>query len=182
MITLLVLEGPDGVGKTRHVDRLAAVIGARAFHHRQPKRSPDAVAHALDYAAQRRDLITTAIDGEIIVADRWITSTDILRMALPRGPESRALGRIVEMERALYRGDDAPKAYRKRQAFLRAPAAVLDARLRERGREPTVAELEIRASYTHWVEYDGSAVAFDTGQDFDAVADELLAWARGVLS
>lgn len=168
---ILVLEGPDGCGKSTHADRLAAALRAEgvdavAFHHTKPA-DADPVLAALDYAAQRRRLVLTP-PAAVIVADRWSQST-------------WCLGKATEGRSSLCSLAAAESDWVESVALrlLEAPDDVLDARLAARGTPATEADRRLRDAYRGWGEHFTGTV--DTSRPADDVAAELLAWARGVL-
>lgn len=172
---ILVLEGPDGCGKSHHTDRLAAALRAEgidavAFHHAKPA-DADPVLAALDYAAQRRRLVL-APPAEVIVADRWEVSTWALGRAMREtciGHHGQALIDLANAE-----GGWAGVAG---GATLDAADAVLDARLAARGTPATRLDCAMRSAYR----ITPRSSVYDTSRPADDVAAELLAWARGVL-
>jgi len=168
MPRILVLEGPDGCGKSSHADRLAAVLraeghNARAFHHTKPA-DADPVLAALDYARQRRVLCLHAEPGEVIVVDRWWHSSEMMGEPLNRlaSTEANIAGFVPPL------------------ACLIAPDRVLDARLAARGAPATAQEKALRRTYSTEAKWRPWRVV-DTSRPADDVAAELLAWARGVL-
>lgn len=109
---LIVLEGPEGVGKSTQIERLAAVAaraGAPALSVREPGGTPlaeairgwlldprheiDARAEALLFMAARADLVARVIEpaldaGRTVLADRFFLSTYAYQIA-GRGLEER---------------------------------------------------------------------------------------------
>lgn len=180
---ILVLEGPDGCGKSTHADRLAAALRAEsvdavAFHHAKPA-DADPVLAALDYAAQRRRLVL-APPAAVIVADRWTPSTWCLGYALSQmsgGTDAealrvgRALRSIAKMESRLLPPCSA--------VWLHALYCDLRARLAARGTPSTPTDKAMRDAYFEW--WRARVSRFDTSRPADVVAAELLAWARVVL-
>lgn len=176
---ILVLEGPDGCGKSTHADRLADAlraegVDARAFHRTKPA-DADPILAALDYAAQRRRLVL-APPAAVIVADRWALSTWALGVAMMRRSGAVEGEALRDFGRAEMLWGPVPPHYA--QVFLTASHDVLNARLAARGTPATEMDLAIRDAYAlrwqgvRFVTTDGPA---------DVVAAELLAWARGVL-
>lgn len=148
---VIVLEGPDGCGKTAHTDALAMAlrargISARSFHHARPPQGATPYEAALHYAAERAGLLRRT-QCDVIVADRWHTSTGVLASALrctgsdPRVTHAMAL--ICEAE------DDgfSLAGTALTEVYLDAPDDVLDARLAARGTPATDLDWEIRAAY-----------------------------------
>lgn len=182
MTRILVLEGPDGCGKSHHTDRLAAAlraegVDARAFHHAKPADADPALA-ALDYAAQRRRLVL-APHAAVIVADRWWHSSSVLGTALRNERREREWLFIRDLA-----DDEANWSPHVDAALLTAQAPVLDARLAARGTPATALDRALRWGYPRLVSRDnrgGWDVVIDTSRPADVVAAELLAWARGVL-
>ena len=176
---VLVLEGPDGCGKSTHADRLAAAlraegVDARAFHHAKPA-DADPVLAALDYAAQRRRLVRNP-PAAVIVADRWALSTWALGRALMMrsgSVEGEALRGFADAE--ITWGPVPPQFA---QVILTAPGGALDERLVARGTPATKMDRLLRDAYEL---QRGRWRFIDTSRPADDVAAELLAWARGVL-
>lgn len=172
---VLVLEGPDGCGKSTHADRLAAALRAEgvdavAFHHTKPA-DADPILAALDYAAQRRRLVRKP-PAAVIVADRWALST-------------RCLGAAKVMHNGSAEGDllrgfgSAEMTWAPpRMVVLTAPRDVLDARLAARGTPATEMDALLRDAYEL---HRGMLRFIDTSRPADVVAAELLAWARSAL-
>lgn len=176
---MLVLEGPDGCGKSTHADRLADALRAEgvdavAFHHTKPA-TADVVLAALDYARQRKEMVHSA-PAAVIVADRWTPSTWCLGIAMAAlakldHPNFFGLTDLAHAEsRWLPRCDG---------ALLWAPDVALDARLAARGVPANEMDRKLREAYARWAGVTASR--FDTSRPADVVAADLLAWARGVL-
>jgi len=93
---LVVVEGPDGSGKTRQTDAVVDALCARglaasAFHHTRTGASSDAYCAALDYAHQRAGACLVAN-----AAQRFATEV----RALERGASpDEACDAFDEMER-----------------------------------------------------------------------------------
>lgn len=177
---VLVLEGPDGCGKSSHADRLAAAlraegVDARAFHHTKPA-DADPILAALDYARQRRVLCLHAEPGEVIVADRWTWSTWALGRALMMrsgSVEGEALRGFADAEITW-----GPMPPQFAQVILTAPGGALDGRLAARGTPATKMDRLLRDAYEC---QRGRWRFIDTSRPADVVAAELLAWARSAL-
>ena len=146
---VIILEGPDGCGKTAHTDALAMSlrergISARSFHHARPPQGASHYEAALHYAAERAGLLRRT-QCDVIVADRWHTSTSVLATALRRTGASldtvRALETLSASEDLGYAG------VTLREILLTAPDDVLDARLAARGTPVTELDRAIRAAY-----------------------------------
>ena len=176
---VLVLEGPDGCGKSTHADRLAAALRAEgvdavAFHHTKPA-TADVVLAALDYARQRKEMVHSA-PAAVIVADRWTPSTWCLgsAMAALLKLDHRNIFGLTDLAHA-----EARWLPRCDGALLWAPDPVLDARLKARSTPANEKDRKLREAYAWWA---GTAVPrVDTSRPADDVAAELLVWARGVL-
>lgn len=174
---VLVLEGPDGAGKSAHADRLAAALRAEgvdavAFHHAKPA-DADPVLAALNFAAQRRRLVL-APPAAVIVADRWAGSTWTLGHAMREacfGCHGQSLVDLGNAEEGWLPIADV--------AMLDADDAILDARLAERGTPATRMDRALRSEYRR--SRFLARHCFDTSGPADVVAAGLLAWARGVL-
>lgn len=179
---ILVLEGPDGCGKSHHADCLAAAlraedVDARAFRHTKPA-DADPILAALDYARQRRVLVL-APPAAVIVADRWWHSSSVLGTALRHELKERSWLFIRDIAE-----DEAHWGPHVDAALLTAPAPVLDARLAARGTPATALDRALRWGYPRHVgraDRSGWDLTLDTSRPADVVAAELLAWARGVL-
>ena len=146
---VFVLEGPDSCGKTLHADALAMSlrergISARSFHHARPPQGTGPYEAALHYVAERIRLLRRT-QCDVIVADRWHTSTSVLATALRRTGASldtvRALETLSASEDLGYAG------VTLREILLTAPDDVLDARLAARGTPVTELDRAIRAAY-----------------------------------
>ena len=155
---VIVLEGPDGCGKTAHTDLLADAllargISVRSFHHAPPPRGASRFEAAMHYASQRQSLLRMT-QCDVIVADRWRLSTEVLGDALralstspadPLRAESIALRRLAEVERSALPDDGV-------LVMLHAPSDVLDARLAARGTPATDLDRAIREVYARHYE------------------------------
>ena len=148
---VFVLEGPDSCGKTLHADALAMSlrergISARSFHHARPPQGASHYEAALHYAAERAGLLRRT-QCDVIVADRWHTSTSVLATALRHtGGDvctTRALRLLCEAEDHGF----ALAGAVVREVYLTAPDDVLDARLAARGTPATELDRAIRAAY-----------------------------------
>lgn len=92
MTALVVIEGPDGSGKSS-VCRLVATMlpDAREWHHRPPPpdRPRDPWSLALHYAAERAAIAAAIRDGSeesaIVIVDRWWMTAHAFALA-NRGP------------------------------------------------------------------------------------------------
>ena len=80
MTRLVVLEGPDGSGKSTLTDALASALGARYYHHPPPPLDSDAWAAALHYASAREALRRECwrASTALVVTDRGAWSTLVL--------------------------------------------------------------------------------------------------------
>lgn len=173
---IIVLEGPDGVGKTRHVRALASAIGGAFWHHQPPPAGvTDPWAVALHYAALRADLQRLirrdAYRGfSALVCDRWWLSTQMLGLVL----DDDALGSLAEAEcRQLGRPD--------MTVVLTAPDDVLDERLARRGTPTTDHDRALRRAYESHARVSGLPVV-DTSGSPTAVTARLVELVRWVLS
>jgi thymidylate kinase len=193
---LVVLEGPDGSGKTRHVRALTtaltrAQIHAEWFNH-QPTAlnvcaAPDPWSAALHYATERdrlRRRIERGSAADVVVCDRWWHSTvvfsDLLRddRTADCFEEALALDSLVMGEEHMWR-------WRGRGAsittvVLTAPDDVLDARLAARGTPTTDRDRALRRAYESCV-YTSDCERFDTSGPPEAVTAQLVEFVRGVL-
>lgn len=176
------LVGPHCAGKSTLTDRVRDALCAEgvpvfAFHHVTPA-SADPVLGALEYAAQRRRLVTDPAPtvgiivapqtlggrpAEVVICDRWCADTSALAWALHvHGParDGNALSALGNAELAWLPPTD--------YILLDAPDSVLDARAKDRGVETTAIERsersEIRrlALYKHWPTIDTSAPVEET--------------------
>lgn len=181
MTTMLILDGPDGSGKSHHTRRLALALRERGidavpFHHTRPA-TDDPILAALDYAAQRRRLMT-APPAQVVVCDRWWSSTRHLAVVLGR-PELRAL---ADWERDVRFAMPSELSPRLRKAHLDAPDAVLDARITARGTPVSALDRAMRARHRIEAQDAPESARFDTGGDAAQVASALLAWAAEALA
>lgn len=92
MTALVVIEGPDGSGKSSVCRLVAAMLpDAREWHHRPPlaDRPRDPWSLALHYAAERAAITAAIRDGSeesaIVIADRWWMTAHAFVLA-NRGP------------------------------------------------------------------------------------------------
>jgi thymidylate kinase len=195
---LIVLEGPDGVGKTRHVRALTmalirAGINTEWSHHQPPGcTDADPWTAALHFAAERDRLRRRVLRGataDVIVCDRWWLSTQVLGLVL----DSDALGSLAEAERRQLGHPDLT-------VVLTAPDAVLDERLARRGTPTTDQDRALRRAYeSHaWgsglpvVDTSGSPTAVTarlvelvreaTAPITDADRDEFAAWVHAMIA
>lgn len=177
---LIVLEGPDGVGKSAHAARLVASlrargIDARLFQHVGPGRGAGLVEAALHFALERAVMLRTE-KAPVVVADRWLVSNMVAFKGATDQGEVAALRGIVEAEMAV-----TPEP--RLGVLLAASGEVLDARLRARGAEPSPREMQDREVYAFFVERaraDGdymprNGAVVDTARPQDEVAAEILA-------
>ncbi len=84
MTALVVIEGPDGSGKSSVCRLVAAMLpDAREWHHRPPPpdRPRDPWSMALHYAAERAALAAAIRDGSeesaIVLCDRWTHTASV---------------------------------------------------------------------------------------------------------
>lgn len=179
--TLLILDGPDGSGKSHHTRRLAVALRERGvdavpFHHARPA-TGDPILAALDYAAQRRRLMV-APPASVVVCDRWWTSTRHLALVLAR-PELRAL---VDWERDTRLAMPIELRPRMHKAHLDASDDVLDARISARGTPVSGLDRAMRDRHRAEAEDAAESSRFCTGGDAAVVASALLAWALEALA
>lgn len=141
----VVLEGPDGAGKSTLALSLAGALTARgvrasAWRHQAP--GGDRLAAALHYAGQRR----RAAPGwhGLTLTDRWYHSTEALAEALElqlgASPETEGLVRLAALERSWL---PEPAGV----ILVDAPDAVLDARLWRRRETVTELDRAVRKAY-----------------------------------
>lgn len=138
---VVVLEGPDGAGKSHHADALAAALRreqhrALAFHH-HGRGDGDPYGAALDYAMQRHRLLLEKQNehGLFLIADRWTESTLSVGLAVG-GTEKLAMD-------YLYVAEEAKLPVPFERFFLDAPDAVLDARLSTRSQAGEVSPFDV---------------------------------------
>ena len=182
MTRYLIVEGADGTGTTTHADLLAVAlraegIDARAFHHVAP-RLGDVWRDALAYASQRAALVA-APPAEVVVCDRWHTSTFVEAEALAATcgiDEARAaLSNAMLKLRRAEAGVLPPSAL---EVVLDAPDDVLDARLGARGESASKIDHARRSVY-RWIARD--LVRIDTARPVAEVTRELLELALAAL-
>lgn len=177
---ILVLEGDHAAGTSTHADLLTAALqrdGVRAvaFHHTRPAHA-DPMSAALGYAIQRREFLL-ACKAEVIVADRWRSSTwakAYQHMFLGDGYRDQMVGYAM---RGLFQAE-AEYARESAMVLLTAEDEVLNARLAERGITPITREmLAERRAFAESTKSAGWP-SFDTGRPVDVVAADLYTWAK----
>lgn len=177
---LIVLEGPDGVGKTHHARAAAEALcrtGTPAAWYHHPKPSPglrDPWAIALHYASERAALRLLLDSGWhdnvcVMVCDRWWPSTQMLGLVL----DDDALGSLAEAECRKVGHPDLT-------VVLTAPDVVLDARLAARGTPATDHDREVRRTYESTARTRSLPVV-DTSASTETVTARLVELVRGVL-
>lgn len=178
---ILVLEGDHAAGTTTHADLLTAALqrdGVRAvvFHHTRPAHA-DPMSAALDYAIQRREFLL-ACKAEVIVADRWRSSTwakAYQYIFLGDGYRDQMVGYAM---RGLFQAEG---EYAKENAImlLDAEDTVLDARLTARGVKAITREMRLeRLAFTECAKSAGWPLPCNTGRPVEVVAADLYAWAK----
>ncbi len=148
MPRVVVLEGPDGSGKSHHADSLASLLRQRghralAFHHHM--REPgDHWGAALDFALQRNLVLKVRHDDPnlFLVADRWAESTLVVSYTLRGSVEA---GHLKQALNSLYHAEIARLPDPFVRFYLDAPNPVLDERIGLRTKEPpTLFDLQKR--------------------------------------
>lgn len=150
MPRVVVLEGPDGSGKSHHADSLANLLRQRghralAFHHHM--RVPgDHWGAALDFALQRNLILQVRHDDPdlFLVADRWAESTLAVSHTLRGSVEA---GHLKQALTSLYHAEVARLPDPLVRFYLDAQDSVLDERITFRTKEvPTFFDLQKRAA------------------------------------
>ncbi len=144
---LIVLEGPDGTGKSTHADALAAAlrehgVDALSWHHEKPA-SVDPWLTAIEYARQRRAFCVSAHSGTTYIVDRWWWSTAAEGFAREGEWPIEMVNAYRDFSRAEQKVLCAPVA----TIFLDASDAVIDARLAKRGTPATALDYRKRGAY-----------------------------------
>lgn len=180
MVNLLVIEGPDGAGKTGHSLALVAALvaagyRARRWEHRKPPWGfGDAWSASLHWATERARFRVERDPAEVTVCDRWMWS-EVTSWANPAlTPDQRqALKLLSDAERLML-----PPAA---TLLLDAPVEALNERIARRG-EPLPAHLEdVRGSYLSLARRNKWA-RVNTQEPKEAVQAAVLAWALEQLS
>lgn len=177
---LVVLEGPDGAGKTYHARELANALFAQgitalSWNHDRPPFAlrDDAWGAALHYATQRVNLSWSLREkrcaARVIVADRWVLSTLVLGLAT----DSDALVNLAGVEAT-------QAATPALTVVLTAHDKVLDERLLRRREVIDSTDREKRETYRAYARQNKLPVV-DTHGDAAAVTERLVELVRGVL-
>lgn len=177
---LVVLEGPDGAGKTHHARELANAlvergITAQSWNHDRPPFAlrDDAWGAALHYAIQRVNLSWSLCEkrcaARVVIADRWVLSTLVLGLAT----DSDALVNLAGVEAT-------QAAMPALTVVLTAPEDVLDGRLWRRAEGTTPLDREKREIYRAYARQNKLPV-LETHGDAAAVTERLVELVRGVL-
>ena len=184
---LIAVDGNHGSGKSHHVSALVAAlvargIHARAFHHAPPPmdRPRDPWSVALHYAACRAAWWQAVQEGheeaDVVVADRWVLSTDAIALARPSyDTTAYAMVRLALVEAGILPTPDLV-------VVLDASDTTLNARILARGVEVTDTDRACREVYRNaavlrvW-----AAVRVDTDRPVEVVEAEVLALALRAL-
>lgn len=177
---LVVLEGPDGAGKTYHARELAGALFARgitalSWNHDRPPFAlrDDAWGSALHYATQRVNLSWSLREkrcaARVVIADRWVLSTLVLGLVT----DSDALVNLAGVEAT-------QAATPALTVVLTAPEDVLDERLQRRAEGTAPLDREKRATYVAYARQTRLPV-LETHGDAAAVTERLVELVRGVL-
>lgn len=171
---LIVLEGCDGTGTTTHAEALAGALCREGYtglsYHHPPH--PSGCTHwerSLHYALERARVCRKLRDTDrdtVLVADRWYHSTWSYTAVLTREPV-----RVAMLGLSLYENSILPPI--TLAVMLDASDEVLDARLRERGRETTADERTIRNGYREYLAGSMESVV-DTAAPCEEVGARLL--------
>lgn len=189
----IVVEGPDGVGKTRVAQRIAKLLceaGFSAHPTREPsdgtigKRiremlrgevpAPDAIGMSKLYAEDRMDHLTTVVlpalvEGRIVVCDRYLLSS----IAYQHGAMGIPLSTVLRFNRYAVVPD--------LTIVLRASSDVCATRRTERGEKPSMFEDEetqrkVRRVYDNAFDYieKHNSVFVDASGDLDSVVESCM--------
>lgn len=152
---IVAIEGTDGCGKTTHAGWLADALcaaGVRAIAWHHPPPSVRGVAYeggpyslALHYALERARFVERLPDVDVVVADRWLWSTEVAAYV---GSSDDHMA-LLNVARAEVRG--LPEVS---TILLHAPQEEIERRLRERG-ESTEGVAAQQAEYWRLAEHQG---------------------------
>lgn len=197
-MTYVVLDGPDGCGKSSQAVALAAWLrdrGHAVVHVREPGSTPvgealrqlllspstgelQPITEALLFSAARAELVANVIApavrrGEVVVAERCYLSTVVYQaLALPGGLD---VDQVFDVTRAVH-GAHLPDAI----FVLDVPAEVARTRRRSRREDRIEARggdyhQRVRQGFLRACELEVRAHRIDAGAAFDAVQAELRA-------
>lgn len=126
---IVAIEGTDAVGKTTHAHHLALTLrregmSAVPWEHRPADPELGPYARALHYALERARFVERLPDVDVVVADRWLWSTEVAAQALGAG-DAATLRNLARVERLKL-----PSAH---VILLHAPQEEIERRLRARG-------------------------------------------------
>jgi len=174
---LIVLEGCDGTGTSTNAKKLGEALqreGYKTLVYHHPPHRPGAGdwERSLHYARERAEMVTRTADDTVVVADRWVYSTDAIAMTLDGDVRGRLLA-LTALERMFL---SSPILV----VLLDAPDAVLDERLTARGESPPPQRGELRRVYREDIARVCD-VTVDTSGDAGAVSERLLALALGAV-
>ncbi len=177
---LVVLEGPDGAGKSRHVRALREEltrVGANAawWSHPPPPSRLTPWQAALHYASSRAAMLSDLAHKhrlaplDLVICDRWWLSTQMLALVLG----DVALMRVAEAESHVLGSPTLT-------VVLTASDAVLDARLADRGTPTTERDRDLRRVYESHARVSGSPIV-DTSGPPETVTTALADHVHGLL-
>lgn len=174
---LIILEGCDGTGTTTHAEKLGYALqreGHPVWIYRHPPHRPGAGdwERSLHYARERAEMVSRTEDDTVVIADRWVHSTEAIAMILA----SEVRGRLLALT-ALERGFLPSPIL---TVLLNAPDAVLDERLTARGEYLPPYRGELRRSYGTYIA-PMCDVTVSSDRDVGEVEASLLKYAREAL-
>lgn len=177
MITLVIIEGFDGTGKSKHRDEIVRCLRAshgdvRPFSHGPfpPGLRPYGIEATTWMATTRmRALLDASASGHpvVIVADRWDMSTRVFNEAY-HGAPCPVGGEILRAERAL---EQSLGVVRVPVYLTDTPDDVADRRLLKRGEPLPEYRTELRRIYRREA-MDGPV--FDTSHAFSDIAARII--------
>ena len=176
-MNLIVLEGCDGTGTSTNAKKLGEALQREGYktlvyHHPPHRPGGGDWERSLHYARERAEMATRTADDTVVVADRWVYSTDAIAMTLDGDVRGRLLA-LTALERMFL---SSPILV----VLLDASDAVLDERLTARGESLPPHRGELRRVYRESIAMTCD-VTVNTAGDSGRVSDRLLSLAKAAL-